>query len=369
MASQMIEITVAVDERLPLGRHISMQSCPAELNKGPCADEFLTEMVVTALEKSISAPVQDSAVTPLRQWHGHDVKVRNTFLYVEMENEDEEFAFLQDIRRRDTQSCPFFSDNADFIVAGFPASQTPCHESLTVNRPVAKVESSDTDQLMDREASKRGSRGRRGGRSIKKVVQRRAAAEQITSMTALVAVAAEERFQADEEAPQDKESLAHLIGKGDSRQERRKAGRAVGSRLWCHIFIDPKMLEPKFDLVKKLIGKNGCNTRGIFEATGTKIRVRGHGSGHLEERIGREAPVPLMVALAAQHGCPDDFRNAFIQVKELLQDVSKRFDAFLRQQRKRVPNGPRFWIGESSRKSLACLRQDDLDGVQVKVSS
>jgi hypothetical protein len=94
----------------------------------------------------------------------------------------------------------------------------------------------------------------------------------------------------------------HVQASVPAAQTLRRRGHRSGTgvnRLWCHFYLDPSMLEPGFDLVKKIIGRGGCNTRGIFDATQTKVRVRGKGSGHKEQHNGREAPVPLMIALAA----------------------------------------------------------------------
>jgi len=135
--------------------------------------------------------------------------------------------------------------------------------------------------------------------------------------------------------------------------------RGQRNRLWCHLHLDAAMLQPGFDLVKKIIGRNGCNTREIFEVTRTKVRVRGRGSGHTE-RDGYEAQVPLMIALAAEHESPDDFRSAFNMAKKLLDDVSQRFERFRghgRRARNQRPatQSPRYWIGEISESSKECL--------------
>ena len=61
--------------------------------------------------------------------------------------------------------------------------------------------------------------------------------------------------------------------------------------MYSHIQMDG------FDLVPWLIGRRGLNLRKIAEATDSKIRVRGRGSGHLEPEAGKEAPTPLMVAI------------------------------------------------------------------------
>lgn len=149
-----------------------------------------------------------------------------------------------------------------------------------------------------------------------------------------------------------------------ARGSRRRGSRC--NRLWCHVYLDPLMLEPGFDLVKKIIGRSGCNTRKIFEATQTNVRVRGRGSGHKEHHNGREAPVPLMIALAAEHGSSEDFKSAFRMTKQLLHDVSKRFEGFLQQarpqKRESAAVGCRFWVGETSEMSKMCLGEL-LDGV------
>merc|ERR1711907_106499 len=62
---------------------------------------------------------------------------------------------------------------------------------------------------------------------------------------------------------------------------------------------------PGFDLVPRIIGRGGCNTKRIFDASGAKIRVRGRGSGHIELRTNAEATVPLMVAVSC--GTKDGF--------------------------------------------------------------
>merc|ERR1712048_716938 len=111
------------------------------------------------------------------------------------------------------------------------------------------------------------------------------------------------------------------------------------NRLWCHVYIDEDALKVTgFDLIPKLIGCRGWNTRNIWEKTDTKVRVRGRGSGHAEAGSGKVANAHLMMALAAEHGRAHDFCAAVVLVKELLEDVFTRFGKFceergLRQQR------------------------------------
>jgi len=85
-----------------------------------------------------------------------------------------------------------------------------------------------------------------------------------------------------------------MIIQQQTRQRRIGIGNAPPPRAWVHMYLHAG--DPNFDLVKKVIGKSGSNTRDIFNATGCKLCVRGRGSGHLEPVDGRqrEAPVPLM---------------------------------------------------------------------------
>mmetsp|Transcript_137801 Transcript_137801/g.237886 ORF Transcript_137801/g.237886 Transcript_137801/m.237886 type:complete len:660 (-) Transcript_137801:59-2038(-) len=135
-------------------------------------------------------------------------------------------------------------------------------------------------------------------------------------------------------------------------------------RLWCHLYINPCMLQEGFDLVKKIIGRDGCNTKRIYEETYTKVRVRGKGSGHFEVRNRKEAPVPLMLALAADPGHHDDFKRSFEMARDLLDSVSQRFQE--RQRGRRGVGKPLFWVGDSSAASLECL-SDALADVHVDV--
>mmetsp|Transcript_91380 Transcript_91380/g.263769 ORF Transcript_91380/g.263769 Transcript_91380/m.263769 type:complete len:493 (-) Transcript_91380:104-1582(-) len=145
---------------------------------------------------------------------------------------------------------------------------------------------------------------------------------------------------------------------------RRKASR-VG-RLWCHLHVSDKMLRPGFDLNKKIIGKGGEHTRGIYDATGAKIRLRGRGSGHLEHSTGYEAPAPLMLAITGVSGDEKGFRQALRMCVDLLREVERRWIAFCREGAGRrggevVERGSTFWIGELSPDGAACARDTIVD--------
>jgi len=97
-------------------------------------------------------------------------------------------------------------------------------------------------------------------------------------------------------------------------------------RLWAHIYLD--MQEPGFDLVPKLIGRNGCNMKNIFEQTRAKVRVRGRGSLHFEPASHMEAPTPLMIAVTTEYGERCMFRKAIQMTLRLLKAVEHSFTTF-----------------------------------------
>merc|ERR1712061_467160 len=111
----------------------------------------------------------------------------------------------------------------------------------------------------------------------------------------------------------------------------------------------------QFELIPKLIGHRGQNTRDIWEQTDTKVRIRGRGSGHVEMHTGREAIAHLMMAVTADHGRKEDFRTAVELVKSLLEHVFARFDAFCQQRGLPKYRDSFFWMGELSSESEDCL--------------
>jgi hypothetical protein len=119
------------------------------------------------------------------------------------------------------------------------------------------------------------------------------------------------------------------------------------------------LADPSFSLVKKLIGKEGRNMKKIFEATQTRIRIRGRGSGYKEQN-GNEAPVPLMIALSAEHGQMDNFRVAFDMINQLLWEVTQLFRASAAAGR--ATPSQLFWVGDIEQASRICLGAK-LDGM------
>lgn len=125
-------------------------------------------------------------------------------------------------------------------------------------------------------------------------------------------------------------------------------------RLWCHLFLDPVMLSPGFEMAKKIIGARGGNTKSIHEATGAKVRLRGRGTGHLEIKSGEEAP-NLMLAITSPEGEQESFAMAVKLGVQLLRSVAQRFEAFCRHNKMDCP-ARLYWIGELSLAGLECLK-------------
>lgn len=134
-------------------------------------------------------------------------------------------------------------------------------------------------------------------------------------------------------------------------------------RLWAHIYLHMQGV-PEFDLVPRLIGRGGCNMKKISEETKAKIRVRGQGSGHLEEN-GRggpkaEAPTPLMVAVTTDFADGTSFKIAVGQIVKVLQGVEQKFRAHCLK-KNHVHEGPCYSQGlvpDDARQVLGALLQD-----------
>lgn len=103
---------------------------------------------------------------------------------------------------------------------------------------------------------------------------------------------------------------------------KRSRRRPEGTRFWCSFHLTEAYL--KLNVVPAIIGKNGQNTRSIFEATGAKIRVRGRGSGHKEMATGKEAPTGLMVTVSAKNDNPSGFADAVKMTGNLLHKVQAK---------------------------------------------
>lgn len=102
------------------------------------------------------------------------------------------------------------------------------------------------------------------------------------------------------------------------RQRRQGAAGAVGKRQ-CQFTIGIEE-EPKFRVVRRLIGEHGKHVKRIAEVSGgAKLRLRGRGSGFLEGPEQEESSDPLMMCVSA----PDErsYGIAVRLLREHLEDV------------------------------------------------
>ena len=93
--------------------------------------------------------------------------------------------------------------------------------------------------------------------------------------------------------------------------------------IWLHVFY-------YFDLVPRVIGRKGLNMSNIAHQTWAKLRVRGRGSLHFED-TGREADVPLMLAISHLHYNSFWIHRACQMALAVLRRVQREFDSFCRQ--------------------------------------
>jgi len=153
-------------------------------------------------------------------------------------------------------------------------------------------------------------------------------------------------------------------------KERKRAGQqprlrgASRSPLWCDIFLHDQMLSQQFNVGRKLIGKDGCNTRGIFQATGCKIYVCDHGPKPCKAPIKHIRPHGVMIAITSDQGEFTNFRTSFRMVVELVVQVSNQFETFCRGQGVPATKEGLFWVGNATREAVTCLGHL-LDGISI----
>lgn len=100
----------------------------------------------------------------------------------------------------------------------------------------------------------------------------------------------------------------------------------------CQFFIGIEE-EPRFRVVRRIIGTAGANVKYIAEQAGpdTKLRLRGRGSKFFEGPEKQEAPEPLMLCVSVPNRAAYDTVTRL--VREQLERVYDEYDNF------RVSNG------------------------------
>jgi len=82
-----------------------------------------------------------------------------------------------------------------------------------------------------------------------------------------------------------------------------------------------------FQVSKRIIGHKGANMRKIYTETGSKLRLRGIGSGYYEGISGSESPEPLHLCISSTSA--EGYVCAVKRVMTLLDDVYKQYFAYI----------------------------------------
>lgn len=118
--------------------------------------------------------------------------------------------------------------------------------------------------------------------------------------------------------------------KGGARNKQQTRGHDTKHQ--CQFFIGIEE-EPKFRVVRRIIGTAGANVKYIAEQSGseTKLRLRGRGSKFFEGPDQQEAQEPLMLCVSVPNRAAYEVVTRL--VREQLETVYDEYDAF------RVANG------------------------------
>jgi hypothetical protein len=113
--------------------------------------------------------------------------------------------------------------------------------------------------------------------------------------------------------------------KGNARNKQHTRGHDTKHQ--CQFFIGIEE-EPKFRVVRRIIGTAGANVKNIAEQAGpdTKLRLRGRGSKFFEGPEQQEAQEPLMLCVSVPNRTAYD--TVVRLVREQLERVYEDYDAF-----------------------------------------
>jgi len=93
--------------------------------------------------------------------------------------------------------------------------------------------------------------------------------------------------------------------------------------------------EPKFRVVRRLLGSGGMHVKAIAEESGAKLRLRGVGSKFLEGPEKKESSDPLMLCVSAPTDAGYDI--AVRRIREHLERIYLEFQDFLIKNGEHVP--------------------------------
>ncbi|CAE7438253.1 KHDC4 [Symbiodinium sp. CCMP2592] len=121
--------------------------------------------------------------------------------------------------------------------------------------------------------------------------------------------------------------------------------------------------DDEFCLVKRLLGKAGCNMRRIADECNAKVRLRGRGSGYLEGSTGLEADMALYLHVSCVTFA--EYAAAVKKVASLLQDLHQHYRRYCFSKGMQPPAVQ--WTVEEVRRDD--LRLDKLSGGKAPASS
>lgn len=128
---------------------------------------------------------------------------------------------------------------------------------------------------------------------------------------------------------------------GLRKNAKKHVGEASLQKQHCSFIFQVTQRDVKeFQLVPRLIGRKGANMKRIADACNVRIRIRGRGSGFMEEHKMLEANIPLQMALSA-----DDFagyEKARGMLTEVLDAMAGRFEQYCLQRQINPP--PAFYV-------------------------
>ena len=135
-----------------------------------------------------------------------------------------------------------------------------------------------------------------------------------------------------------------------------KVSRARRPKLWCTLLLHDEIAS--FHLVKRLIGKNGMNMRIINGITTCNIRIRGRGSGYLEN--GKEANVHLQISVSCAGAKSIEFTFGIQLLIFLLGTLNCDLTSFCREKEMTVNNLEIWSYGDMTKEAESLLHHRGL---------
>lgn len=112
-------------------------------------------------------------------------------------------------------------------------------------------------------------------------------------------------------------NLLHRLKRKKKSSGRKGQSKNQDSKSQCQFNIQIEE-EPRFRVVRRLIGPAGAHVKAIAEQTGAKLRLRGRGSKFLEGPEQEESTDPLMLCVSVPN------RAAYATAKQIIWDHLER---------------------------------------------